>query len=114
MELENTLDALAPTHLVYEAWDNTANPAAIMDSVEYIGVANLWAQKHNRPIVAQHRGDAKQLWTDEKLRALGYYRPSMPHANDAMRHLLYFYTVGLKNNLFVIHWGHLRTTTPGE
>jgi hypothetical protein len=100
LRLWKVLDDLKPNRIVYEVFDNRGNHAAQLDAVEYIGVLRLWAITHDRPIIGQHPGDVKQQWTDQKLRTIQYYSAGRPHANDAMRHLLYFYTVGLKDYLF--------------
>lgn len=80
----------------------------VLDSKEYIGVINLYEQTFkettsNMPGEFRVRyqtagnvipGPSKQaFWTNEKLDAVGRLtRPVTPwrHANDAMRHLLYY------------------------
>jgi hypothetical protein len=60
-------------------------------SREYIGVAKLATQTHaNVKIYSQSASDAKSFVKDNKLKALDWYRltVAMPHARDALRHLL--------------------------
>jgi hypothetical protein len=64
-------------------------------SVEYIGICKLYEDFHEEDVtfVEQTPAQAKNLWTDNKLKTLGLYMASAPHANDATRHLLYWLTV---------------------
>lgn len=44
--------------------------------------------------INQAPGDAKAFSTDEKLRAWGYWQPNKKHANDAIRHAVYYLVFG--------------------
>jgi hypothetical protein len=72
-------------------------------SREYIGVARLFAQERlgqvGQTLVMQTAGAAKGFIPDKprggleanaKLKVLGLYVPGKQHANDAMRHLIYY------------------------
>jgi hypothetical protein len=81
-------------------------------SREYIGVAKLFAaERMNTPVVLQSAAQAKGFIPDKakngleanaKLKALGLYVPGRPHANDAMRHLIYYLVnrQGMKQLIF--------------
>lgn len=74
----------------------------VLDSKEYIGVAKLYKEMFDhtaadRPgelqLVFQTAAIGKGFWTDEKLQAVRKFstpKTKWPHANDAMRHLLYY------------------------
>jgi hypothetical protein len=65
-----------------------------LDSVEYIGIIKLWAAKHpNTSVHCQTPAQAKNLWTDDKLKKVELWIPGNPHAMDATRHLLYYLVV---------------------
>jgi hypothetical protein len=57
--------------------------------IEVIGVIKQWAQLNVVQLEAQKASQAKWFWNDDKLREVYQYREKKPHANDAMRHLLY-------------------------
>jgi len=90
-------------YIVYERFDPRNNDFAKLISVEYIGVIKAFNQASGVPIVAQgssikpHKAKATNQatgWaTDEKLQQLGLLltpKSTWKHANDAMRHLVYF------------------------
>lgn len=62
-------------------------------SVEYIGIVKLWCELTQTRIVLQNPNQAKELWKDERLKRLGLHTPARPHANDAVRHMLYYITI---------------------
>jgi hypothetical protein len=62
-------------------------------------VTKLFGQQRNVPVVLQTAGLAKGFIPDKtknglganaKLKVMGLYVPGKPHANDAMRHLIYY------------------------
>lgn len=57
-------------------------------SLESIGALRWMSNTHGVEFVLQAPADAMGFMTDDKLRMLGWYRPSIGgHANDAARHL---------------------------
>lgn len=103
--LFNFLSVENPDKIIYENFDNRGNIAADLIALEYIGVIRLWAQINNRPVTVQRPGDVKPLWTDEKLKTLNLFVKGQPHANDAIRHLLHYITVTLKNPFYLNELG---------
>jgi hypothetical protein len=59
-------------------------------SKEYIGVTKLFGVERKTLVVFQTAGMAKPFVTDDKLKAMGKYTKGYKHANDAMRHLIYY------------------------
>jgi len=89
--------------IVCERFDHVSGVAKL-DSVEYIGVIKFFQQTYSVQLVLQSRSikpgqDKKKGWaSDDKLQACSMLiRPKTKwvHANDAMRHLMYF---GFHNN----------------
>lgn len=86
-------------------------PSVELISVEYIGVVNLLAQERPDiqviwqttgkvlPSKSQHKVGG--FWTDDKLKQVRKFSPGKKHANDAMRHLLYYmaFTMGRRDLL---------------
>src|SRR5574337_1272241 len=65
--------------------------------IENCGVIKEWARQHSIPVVLQTPSQGKHFYSDSKLEKLGRFRtPKTPwrHANDAMRHLLYYENFG--------------------
>ena len=58
--------------------------------VEVIGVIKEWARQTHWEIVWQTPAEGKGFFKDEHLKNANLYRAGMPHAMDAVRHLLYF------------------------
>src|SRR5580765_1276941 len=65
---------------------------AVLEPVEVIGAAKVWAYIHEVKMVFQTPA-MRMWWTDERLKQMDLYKPGHPHANDAMRHLLYLMNV---------------------
>ena len=99
--LYNKLFELKPQRVVCERFTYQRRDLVVLKSVEYIGVARLFSINSETPMYEQTPTQAKNLWTDSKVKKLGLWRPNMPHAMDAMRHVLYFVTVTLKNERFI-------------
>lgn len=67
---------------------NTAKHSAQRDAEEIIGaVKDVCKTRSNVVIELQSAADAKRIGND-KLKRLEWYRPGLPHANDAARHVL--------------------------
>ena len=97
VELWDALYNLEPDIVVCERFTYQRRDKVILKSVEYIGVVTLYCEQYKVPLRMQTPSQAKNLWTDNKLKLVGQYKPNQPHANDAMRHLLYCETVHLKD-----------------
>lgn len=83
----------SPNVIVYERFIYQDRKKKVsLESVEYIGVAKLYTQLTNKQLAPQMAASAKNLWTDDKVKALGLWQPGQPHAMDAVRHLLLFVT----------------------
>jgi hypothetical protein len=79
--------------VICEAFDNRDNPAGRLISCEYIGVVKLFRQANNVPVVFQGSSvcnGKNHFWSTEKLRRLDLSCPKLPHAQDAMKHLLHY------------------------
>jgi len=93
----NHLNVLIPKSVdltvVCESFDHRANEAAELISCEYIGIIVLWCTVKEVRLVMQTPSEAKNFWTDNKLKHLGLYHPTKgDHSNDATRHALRFIT----------------------
>lgn len=82
--------------LVVEAFEyrNTSRAGLVLDSKEYIGVAKLFYFERMRKLGQQYQeqsaSQAKGFVKDTHIKRLDLWSPGMPHAMDAMRHLIYF------------------------
>jgi hypothetical protein len=86
--------------IVYERFDHRNREAALLISVEYIGVIKEFFQSTTaagpRRLVAQGSDQAKHFATDDKLIAMGlpFQTPKskkpQKDMNDALRHFVYF------------------------
>lgn len=91
------LTNLNPDVVICERFDNDANPAAILISVEYIGIARLYCELTKKPFVPRSRQFKDVAWLKgNKLKKLGHYTEGMPHRNDATRHLIHYIVNELK------------------
>lgn len=85
-----------PDTLVCESFEfrRAARDNLELYSCELIGVVSLYCEQNKIPLVKQTAAQGKGFYSDHKLKADRLYRISMPHANDAIRHLLYWYQFG--------------------
>lgn len=90
-----------PHEIVYERFQYQRRPNVDLYPVEVIGVLKMYTQKLDIPIKEQTPAQAKNLWTDSKLKTLGLWEPSQPHAMDALRHLLYYMTVWKEDRTWI-------------
>ena len=91
------LDSIKPDHVVFETFEfrrNQKRDKLVLFSKELIGVIELWCRLNSVLAYRQSPAAAKAYFTDTTLRDDNVYRKGMPHANDAMRHLLRWYTFG--------------------
>lgn len=81
----------------YRQFQGVAKAKVELAPVEYIGVVRLYKAIHapwlNLNFHTASMG--KKFVSDEKLRRLGWYKPTagFPHARDALRHLVYYLVV---------------------
>ena len=104
-DLWNLLQDIDPDVVVCESFEfrNKSRDNLELISKEYIGVVKLWYRMHPNAVLSmQTAAMGKGFITDkgpnanEALKKLGWYFPSMKHANDAVRHLVYY--LAAKNN----------------
>lgn len=62
--------------------------------VEIIGVIKLYARIERKTLIEQTPNQVKHFFTDDRLKDRGLYKVAQPHANDALRHLLYYREFG--------------------
>lgn len=112
-DLWRLMNSCQPDWVVCESFTKRPNnPAAILISMEYIGVVKLWCEMIGRPLHLQSVSDAKNVWPNRKLQKLGIKNlpPATPaHRRDAMRHVLLF----LQKNLAEYYWLQ-KATKPGS
>lgn len=104
-QIEANLDTIEPHVVVTERFDYRRNQKhADLISVEYIGVLRLWCRKNGVDLVEQKQLKGhKGLWTNEKLKVMGLYKPgeNWEHAMDATRQLFYYMTEVLKDDRWI-------------
>jgi hypothetical protein len=111
-ELRAFLDVVGPRNVVVENFENRNNPAAILVSLEYIGVCREWTQtKSGTKLTVLGSSASKSVWPDKKLRKLPIdLPPAKPrHQRDALRVLLLFIQRDLRCHDYV-----RLATAPGE
>lgn len=95
------LNLSCPDHIVYERFDyrrHKHRDGLELFSRELIGVIRLFAAIHNEVVphvelYAQTPAEGVAgYYTDDTLKKEGLYKSGNPHANDAVRHLLQWYT----------------------
>jgi len=104
LENEGPWTTVIYERFMYQRRELDRGVSLVLDSVEYIGVVKLWHLRHLEEVdlVCQTPAQAKNLWTDQKLKRLELYKANAPHANDATRHLLYYLTVTRGERQWVI------------
>jgi hypothetical protein len=104
MLLWNFLIAMGPDVIVGEPFKSYGNEFAKAISREYIGIVKLYEALYNVKVVWQ--GSDKKEWaTNEKLRKLLLLCIPLVkwrHANDAIRHLVYYVVFGEDDELQAI------------
>lgn len=101
------LKLLSPDIIVYETFEyRRGQDRAVLFSRNLIGVINLYIQErahlaelHNThdPVVGYTQTPAQGKsgqFSDKVLKEAKMYKTANPHANDAMRHLLHWFTFG--------------------
>jgi len=87
-------------HLVVEMFVYRYRPKVDLTPAESVGVIKEWARQNDVKVSWQAPSQAMYFWTDDRLKDYGLYLPARPHANDAMRHLLYFLHFSKENTDF--------------
>lgn len=83
------------SHLIIERYtigERTVKFSRQSDALEITGLLRFEAQRHNIAEKRQLPRDAMRMWTDERLRAFGWWARGEEHARDALRHLGLFLT----------------------
>lgn len=106
------LELSKPDIIIYERFEYRSESAygkkyGNLDNVDLyprnlIGVINMYCQKReaeDNPLILYTQMPAKVLgkkafWTDDKLKKSYVLKPGQEHANDAMRHMLYWWQFG--------------------
>lgn len=90
--LDAELRGITRKFVIYEAFEYRQNSRAglVLDSREYIGIIKNWTQNNGVPVVSQSAAQGKGFVPDNVLKQLNLYTSAYRHANDAMRHLIYF------------------------
>lgn len=109
-QLLNDINLFCPDVVIYERFQYQRREldkgvSLSLASVEYIGVIKLAKQqnefdKYTWQLVEQTPAQAKNLWTDDKLKKLSLWASS-PHERDATRHLLYYLVVALNQREWI-------------
>ena len=82
-----------PQEIVFERFEYQRRDKVVLWPVEVIGIIRLYGEQFEIPMWAQTPSQAKNLWTDDKLRKIGVHQTGLKHGMDAMRHLLYHLVV---------------------
>lgn len=102
-DIMNWLNEFKPDYIICERFDfrNRARTGLELISREFIGVINLYCEMNSDcTLVMQQASQIKGgYWSDAKLKKHGVYRKpiegvSQIHANEACKHLLYWYKFG--------------------
>lgn len=90
-------------HIVYEEYRIRGSKAkqhvgSEVVTIQHIGVIRATADQLGIPLVKQSAGMAKGFASDEKLRRWGLYQTNKRHANDAIRHGVYWHLFGFRKD----------------
>lgn len=99
LELYLQLQLMNPDIIVCERFEfrkKASQEGAVLISAEYIGVVHLYQQQHGCELYMQMptEGLGGFYGKDIVLKENNVFNIGKPHANDAMRHLLQWYTFG--------------------
>lgn len=94
IELWGLLLSLEPKYVVAEAFEYRRHSRAglVLESRNVLGVLELWCELNGKKFSTQSASEGKGYFTNARLKAEDVYQPNWPHANDAARHLLHFFT----------------------
>ena len=83
--------------IICESFQHRQLPKVDLSPVEVIGVVKEWARQNKVEIVWQTPAQGKAFWDDNRLAKLDLLRKpktNWRHANDAMRHILWYLGFG--------------------
>lgn len=100
------LREFAPHVIVCERFTYQQRDKVILVPVEYIGVVKFYSRVTRTKLHFQSASQGKGFWDDKKLTQIGLHLPGQPHANDATRHLLYYFTQELHDMTWVHKLAH--------
>lgn len=94
-EIENLVECWSPAIVVAEeyrvyGWKAKQHSWSDIPTLQLIGAMRYICEKKNIPCHLQSAQVAKGFATDEKLRGWDLWQTSARHANDAIRHAVYF------------------------
>ena len=90
-------DGYVDLTIICESFQHRQLPKVDLTPVEVIGVVKEWARQNNIEIVWQTAAQGKAFFDNKRLEALGVLkRPATHwrHANDAMRHMMWYLGFG--------------------
>jgi len=90
-------DGYADLKIICESFQHRQLPKVDLSPVEVIGVVKEWARQNSVEIVWQTAAQGKAFWDNNRLAALDLLRKPQTtwrHANDAMRHILWYLGFG--------------------
>ena len=82
-----------PDAIVFERFTYQRRDKVVLWPVEVIGIIRLFGEQFEIPMFPQTPSQAMNLMTDDKLKRMGLYKPSLVHGMDAIRHLMYYLVV---------------------
>jgi hypothetical protein len=94
--LYQQLSLLSPDMVICEEFEfrNRARKGLDLYPRELLGVCELYCQQRKIALFRQKAMEGMGFYTNEKLQRDGLYIRGKPHAMDALRHLLHWYTFG--------------------
>ena len=98
-EVYSLLESAKWDQVIYESFRYERRGNVNLKPVEVIGVIKLACEMKGLPLVPQTPSTGKGWWY-KKLETVGLWTPKMPHANDAMAHLLHWFTFTFGNDYF--------------
>lgn len=108
-----TLDNMKADAIVMERFIAYPRPKMDLTPVEVIGVIKEWCRQRDASLIQQTASQVKAFYTDDRLKNEGRFEKGMPHANDAMRHLMYYLTFKEKAPTHPVHGGTRLKTLRG-
>jgi hypothetical protein len=97
-DLWEKLTTFQPRFIIIEDFEfrKQSRAGLVLFSVELIGVTRLYSliAQHQVTVFIQKAAEGKGYYRDETLKSKNLYKRGIPHAMDASRHLLQWYTFG--------------------
>lgn len=80
---------VSPDIIAYEEFRlRNAKTGVQYAPIEYIGIIELFAEAKDIEIYHYSSSQAKAFWTNDNIKKMGLWKPSKPHAMDALRILM--------------------------